>query len=222
MKKSSLIIGGTQGVGIVIRDVLRERGDMVTTASRRKIKSKTHISIDLSSVKQTSNSLTNFFSKKSKIDNIIFCQRYRGNDWKKEFHISFEVIQNIIESLIKFINSTCSIVVINSNASQFILDDQPIGYHVSRGALDSLARYYAVSLGEKGIRFNSILPATLIKPENSEFFTKDNTLRQLLQEVTPLKRMGNASDVAYLVEFLCSEKASFITGQSIFVDGGIS
>ena len=41
MKKSSLIIGGTQGVGIVIRDVLRERGDMVTTASRRKIKSKT-------------------------------------------------------------------------------------------------------------------------------------------------------------------------------------
>ena len=221
-QKTSLVIGGTQGIGSVIKDILRERGDCVFTVSRRKLQCKTHISVDLSSIGQISDNLTNFLSKRSKINNMVFCQRYRGNDWKKEFHISFEVIQNVIDNVIQFFDKGSSIVVVNSTASRFISDNQPLSYHVARAALDSLVRYYAVNLGGKGIRFNSILPATLIKPENSEFFTKDNPVTQLIEEITPLRRMGNATDVAYLVEFLCSDKSSFITGQSIIIDGGVS
>ena len=74
----------------------------------------------------------------------------------------------------------------------------------------------------KGIRFNSILPSTLIKPENVGFFTKDNEVRKMIEEITPLGRMGEAEDIANIVEFLCSSKASFLTGNSFMVDGGLS
>ena len=83
-------------------------------------------------------------------------------------------------------------------------------------------RYYAVAYGNKGIRFNSILPSTLIKPENINFFTKDNKVRKMIENITPLGRMGEADDIANLVEFLCSPKSSFITGNTFFVDGGLS
>ena len=44
----------------------------------------------------------------------------------------------------------------------------------------------------------------------------------MIKRITPLKRVGEAKDIAYLVDFLCSKKASFITGQSIYIDGGLS
>ena len=109
-----------------------------------------------------------------------------------------------------------------SNASRFILDEQPANYHASRAALEGIARYYGVTLGRYGVRCNCIMPTTIIKPENKDFFTEDNEVRNMIEEITPLRRMGKADDVANLVEFLCSEKSSFITGQSFFVDGGVS
>ena len=83
-------------------------------------------------------------------------------------------------------------------------------------------KYYAVNLGEKGIRCNCVLPNSVIKPENKDYFTKNNDVRRMIEQITPLKRMGTAKDIANTVDFLCSPKSSFITGQTIFVDGGIS
>jgi len=54
------------------------------------------------------------------------------------------------------------------------------------------------------------------------FLQKENNVRKLIERITPLARMSNAKDVANAIEFLCSEKASFITGQTFFIDGGLS
>ena len=51
---------------------------------------------------------------------------------------------------------------------------------------------------------------------------KDNEVRKMIEEITPLGRMGDAEDIANIVEFLCSSKASFLTGNSFMVDGGLS
>ena len=55
-----------------------------------------------------------------------------------------------------------------------------------------------------------------------EFFSEDNPVRQLFEEIRPLNKMGDSKDIAYLVEFLSSDKSAYITGQSIMVDGGLS
>jgi len=156
------------------------------------------------------------------IDNLIFCHRYRGNDRKIEYEITVESICEIIEILEDKFTKNGSIIIVGSTASKFIFDEQPVGYHASRAALESLTKYFAVSLGVQGVRCNYISFGTVIKKENRNFFTSDNPVTKLIKEITPLKSIGNATDIAHLVEFLCSNKASFITGQSICVDGGLS
>ena len=60
-----------------------------------------------------------------------------------------------------------------------------------------------------------------IKPENKNFFLKkNNSVRRMMEKITPLRRMGDAEDVANLVDFLTNDKSSFITGLSIPIDGG--
>jgi NAD(P)-dependent dehydrogenase (short-subunit alcohol dehydrogenase family) len=217
---TSLVTGGTRGIGSVIVDVLRIRGDRVITVSSRNLDEANHISVDISSEKQ----LTEMAKKigPNPLNNLVFCHRYRGDEWRKEFQISLDAVYHAIEALEKHLAPEASIVIISSNASRFILEEQPLAYHATRAALENLMRYYAVHLGTKGIRCNCIMPCTVIKPENKDFFTKDNPVTQLIEEITPLKRMGKAEDVAHLVEFLCSDKSSFITGQSFIVDGGLS
>ena len=94
----------------------------------------------------------------------------------------------------------------------------------AKAALESLVRYFAVSLAERGITVNSISPG----------LTEDSVLNSLPEEVqamardwhqntwTPMGRMGTPADVGNAVSLLCSQDAGWITGQLIHVDGGAS
>ena len=98
--KTSLVIGGTRGIGSVVSEVLRDRGDQVITLSRRKKNDKNHISVDLSSEKQISQ-MSKKMGKK-RIDNLIFCHRYRGNKSIDYLIISFKllIMLNIVNFLL--------------------------------------------------------------------------------------------------------------------------
>lgn len=85
-----------------------------------------------------------------------------------------------------------------------------------------MVRYYAVTLGPRRIRVNSVSPGTVLKDESKDFYLKNEQLYNLYKGIIPLGRMGTAEEVANVVAFLCSSKASFITGQNIVVDGGLS
>ena len=213
---NSLIIGGTKGIGSVVRSFLRNRGDVVHTVSRSNVDDKFHItcniSDDCSVISNTINS----------IDNIIFMHRYRGDNWDEEFNITVKGVDNVIKSIMHKFSKNVSIVILSSNASHFILNEQSAEYHSSRAALEGLMRYYAVKYGSKNIRCNCILPSTVVKPENKDFFSENNKIRKMIEKITPLGRMGTSEDIANLIDFLCSEKSSFITGNLIYIDGGLS
>jgi NAD(P)-dependent dehydrogenase (short-subunit alcohol dehydrogenase family) len=85
-----------------------------------------------------------------------------------------------------------------------------------------LVRYYACSLGARGIRVNCVSPGVILKREAEAFYRLNKKLVALYERVAPLRRFGTAADVAAVVRFLCSEDAAFITGQEVVVDGGIS
>ena len=212
---NTLVIGGTSGIGLSIRNKLISRGDTVYTLSRSKTNFKNHIQYDIET-----NGLNNILD--FKISNLIFTHRYRGKSWLKEYKITVHSVGKIITLLKDKFIVGASIVVIGSNASRFAVDGQDWSYHSTRGALESITRFYASELGEFGIRCNLIMPNTIIKEENKRFFDKTNKKRILLEKITPLKRMGTSEDIANVVSFLCSESSSFITGQTIHVDGGLS
>jgi NAD(P)-dependent dehydrogenase (short-subunit alcohol dehydrogenase family) len=111
--------------------------------------------------------------------------------------------------------------MVGSMAGRFIVGEQPVGYHVAKASINQLVRYYAVALGPKGIRVNGVSPGTIARDSQGPSSAQEE-LGQLSKRIIPLGRMGTALDVAQAVEFLCSPEASFITGQEIVVDGGLS
>jgi len=91
-------------------------------------------------------------------------------------------------------------------------------YSVSKAGIDMLTKAAAVELGPLGIRVNCVGPGAIdterTKQETADFAGK-------WAKLTPLKRIGAPEDVASAVEFLLSDHASFINGQTIWVDGGL-
>jgi NAD(P)-dependent dehydrogenase (short-subunit alcohol dehydrogenase family) len=220
MKKNSLIIGGHRGIGLVIHNTLKKRGDNIFSISRSKINNKNFISADISTPKGLNKVIKNF--KNKKINNLIFSQRYRGLNPHEEFQVMVEATNNIIKIFNKNFFKNSSIVVLSSIATLTTLGDQNATYHYTRGALDNLVKYYACTLGKNKIRINCIQATKIFKPENKSYFSKKNNIeRKLMEKITPLRRMGDSQDVADLVDFLTSDKSTFITGTIIPVDGGL-
>jgi NAD(P)-dependent dehydrogenase (short-subunit alcohol dehydrogenase family) len=170
--------------------------------------------------------LSKIINADGKITHLIFCQRYRGDhdDWQGELDTSLTVTKNIIDLAVDRFddNRERSIVVVGSVVGSLVAYEQPLGYHVAKAGLRQMVRYYAVLLGKKGIRINSVSPAAVLKPEAAEFYRKNKKLHDMFKKMIPLGRMGTPDDIYNTVKYLCSSAASYVTGQDITVDGGLS
>ena len=92
-------------------------------------------------------------------------------------------------------------------------------YSASKAGLDGLTRALARELGRRNITVNSVAPGYL---ETDMTSTLADRQRDQIVNRTPLRRLGKTSDVTPLIRFLLSDDASFITGQTSMVDGGVS
>lgn len=92
-------------------------------------------------------------------------------------------------------------------------------YSASKGAINTFTLSLAKELGPSHITVNAVCPGLIDTAMNKEYSAKD---LQDIVDMTPLGRIGQPKDVANIVEFLCSSKADFITGQIITVDGGLT
>ncbi|MDT4922456.1 MAG: hypothetical protein QOG01_169 [Pseudonocardiales bacterium] len=94
-------------------------------------------------------------------------------------------------------------------------------YAASKGAISALTRSMAVQLGPQLIRVNALAPGPIMTAHVEQFFPDPEARRVRLERV-PLGRFGRPEDAAALACFLASDAASWITGQVVIVDGGIS
>jgi len=93
-------------------------------------------------------------------------------------------------------------------------------YCASKGGVKMLTRDLSIELAPLGITINSIAPGAIETPINKNLLSDCVKLNALLQNI-PLRRLGLPADVASLASFLASEEASYITGTTLFVDGGL-
>jgi NAD(P)-dependent dehydrogenase (short-subunit alcohol dehydrogenase family) len=92
-------------------------------------------------------------------------------------------------------------------------------YSMTKAALIMLTQSYAVELGPRGVRVNTIAPG-LVETTLSEYYWKDDARFQPLMERQPIKHLGQPMEIAEIALMLASDGASYLTGQTIVVDGG--
>jgi 3-oxoacyl-[acyl-carrier protein] reductase len=130
----------------------------------------------------------------------------------------------LVQQLLPVLGEGSNIIVISSLGARAVVGkpglDNPsiLAYAATKGALETLVKNWAAILGPRGIRVNAVAPGA-IETDMSNF-TKTEAGRELTLGMQALKRIGKPEDVADVVAFLASDKARWITGASIPVDGG--
>jgi glucose 1-dehydrogenase len=112
-------------------------------------------------------------------------------------------------------------VIVNMSSVNAVLaiPDQ-IAYVVSKGGLNQLTKVTAVALAKYGIRVNAVGPGTILTELAKKAVMNDPASEQRVLARTPLGRLGDPAEVAKVVAFLASDDASYLTGQTIYPDGG--
>ena len=226
-----LIVGGSKGLGRQTALFLLSQGWRVTVISRSTPEGFPETdryqfrSFDLISGKDLPGLLSEITDNCGAITAVAFCQRYRGSDnpWEGEIACSIDATRRFIETLaLQLKLQNLAIDLVSSVNAKFTSPGIPLSYHVAKSGLLQLVRYFAVTLGKQGIRINSVSPGSYLKQESAKGILVDKNLVALNTHVIPLGRMCVAQEVVNAIEFLVSEKSSFITGQDLVVDGGIS
>jgi len=108
-----------------------------------------------------------------------------------------------------------------SSVHQLIPKPNYLGYSTSKGGMQNLTRTLALEYAARKIRVNSVGPGATVTPINRAWID-DPVKRAQVEEHIPMRRAGDATEMAGVTCFLASDLAAYITGQTIFVDGGLT
>ncbi len=126
------------------------------------------------------------------------------------------------EAIRHFLGEDKSGSIVNvSSVHQLIPKPGYLGYSASKGAMMNLTRTLALEYAGRGIRVNGVGPGATVTPINRAWID-DPVKRAQVEEHIPMRRAGEADEMAGVTCFLASDMAAYITGQTLFVDGGLT
>ena len=225
--KNILLIGGSYGIGLALaKELQNDNNVFVASRTNEKITSLNviHIPFDVSTDTLDTSKLPEVIDGLVYLPGSINLKPFKGlkiDVFESDLQINFislvKVIQAILPNLT--ISKQSSIVMFSSVAASI---GMPFHTSVaaSKGAIESFAKALAAEYAPK-IRVNVIAPSLTDTPLAEKFLNND-VKKEKSSERHPLKRFGQPEDIAQMASFLLSEKSSWMSGQILHVDGGMS
>ncbi|AXN02113.1 3-oxoacyl-acyl-carrier protein reductase [Candidatus Purcelliella pentastirinorum] len=236
--KIALITGATNGIGHAIAYVLKKYGAFIigTATNNKNVnkiedflknKGKGYL-LDVNDKKSIINLLNDIKKNFGKIDILInnaaitidkLFIKMNEQDWQNVintnlnsiFYISKAVIFSMLKKKQGRIISIGSMIANTGNIGQ-------ANYSASKAGLIAMSKSIAKEVASRGITVNVVSPGFI--KTNMTKKIKEKISNEILKNI-PMKRFGSAKDVAYAVAFLASDKASYITGETIHINGGL-
>ncbi|MBA1244436.1 SDR family oxidoreductase [Pseudomonas japonica] len=143
--------------------------------------------------------------------------------WNGMLDVDLTGVMRTFRSAVRHMQGAGALVAVSSIAGGVYGWQDHAHYAAAKAGVPGLCRSLAVELASRGIRCNAVIPGLIETPQSLDAQNSlgPEGLAQAARGI-PLGRVGKASEVAELVRFLTSDLASYITGQSIIVDGGLT
>lgn len=230
--KHLLISGGSRGIGRACVELFAGNGYKVSSLSRTgtpddAVAGVSYFKCDVKDPQDVARSVNDAIEANGNIDVLIsnagiavsgLAQDFVYQDYRDVMDTNFGGLFNLTNIVIPHMVRQGSgvILAVSSMWGQTGASCEAL-YSASKGAVDSYIKALAKELGPSGIRVNAVSPGAIDTDMMKGFSDED---KKAISEDTPEGRLGNPSEVAEVLYFLQSEKASFITGQIVGVNGG--
>jgi glucose 1-dehydrogenase len=146
-------------------------------------------------------------------------------DWYKVIAVDltgpFICSREAVKQMLKQKNPKGGNIINISSVHQRIPKPHYLPYATSKAGIEMMTKTMALELARKNIRANLVAPGAIMTEMNRDLEEDKKELERTLNKI-PMGRVGNAEEVANIVEFLASDKASYVTGTTFFVDGGMT
>lgn len=228
--KAILVVGGTSGIGqAVVNDLLAQNAQVIVAARREPegdvADRVTYISLDVTDPGDALSALPDT------LHGLVYCPgsinlkpftALKPDDFSADFELNVLGAVRVIKAALKPLRAAkgASVVLYSTVAVQLGLN-----YHTSvataKGALEGLGRSLAAELASKQVRVNLIAPSLTDTPLAKGLLGTDEK-KEASKQRHPIGRYGEAEDISRATVFLLSDDSSWITGQVLHVDGGLS
>ncbi|MEM4080567.1 MAG: SDR family oxidoreductase [Metallosphaera sp.] len=240
--KTVIVTGGSSGIGLATVQRFQKEGSHVYNLDIAPPAEKlgTYIQCDVSSEADVVNAINEVSSSEVSIDVLVsnagiehYCFEHECSteEWEKQINVdlkgAFLITKHIIPHLLKSKKNPS--ILYTASVQSFMVQRKDTAYVTSKHGLIGLMRSVAVNYAPI-IRSNAVCPGPIVTPLQireaiEEVGNDPKKIKEKLEEwgrMTPMKRQGQPEEVANVFAFLASDQASYITGASIIVDGGMS
>jgi len=240
--KVALVTGSGKGIGreialrmalsgakVVVSDILAEAGEEACKEIRHKGGEAIFIPMDISDLAAVEKAKEAVLAAFGRLD-VVVCNAgitsrrefadLTPEEFEKTVRINLTGTFNTVKGLVDpMIRAGSGKIIIISSASAYTGSGGGAHYSATKAGQIGMTRALAKELGPYGINVNSIAPRTIVTDILDILYPPGTPAREALTEQIPLKRIGTPEDIAYAAVFLASEEGSYISGQTLLIDG---